>query len=76
MDVVSYSRLEQPHFRELHARQRVHRGTYKMIGDSGENMWIPDEENGPHLRLTEKTNKNEVGKVIDELICRPPKVYQ
>ena len=51
----------------------VHRGTYKMIGDTGENVWIPDEENGPHIRITEKVNKLEVGKIIDELICRPPK---
>lgn len=51
----------------------VHRGTYKMIGDTGENVWIPDEENGPHLRLTEKVNKLEVAKIIDELIMRGPK---
>ena len=54
----------------------VHRGTYRMIGDTGENVWIPDEENGPHLRITEAVNKLEVGKVIDELICRPPKARQ
>lgn len=51
----------------------VHRGTYKMIGDTGENVWIPDEENGPHIRLTEKVSKVEVGRIIDALICRPPK---
>ena len=50
----------------------VHRGTYRMVGDSGENEWVPDEEMGPHMRLTEKVNKIEVGKVIDELICRGP----
>ena len=50
----------------------VHRGTYRMIGSEGENEWIPDEENGPHLRVTERVNKIEVGKVIDELICRGP----
>ena len=50
----------------------VHRGTFRMIGYKGEDEWIPDEENGPHLRLTEKVNKIEVGKVIDELICREP----
>ena len=50
----------------------VHRGTYRMIGTDGENEWVPDEENGPHLRLAEKVNKLEVGKVIDELICRKP----
>ena len=44
-----------------------------MIGDTGENVWIPDEENGPHIRLTEKVSKVEVGRIIDALICRPPK---
>ncbi len=50
----------------------VHRGTYRMIGDTGEDVWVPDEENGPHMRITEKLNKNEVGRIIDELICRRP----
>lgn len=48
----------------------AHRGTYRMIGDKGENEWVPDEENGPHLRVTEKVNKIEIGKIIDELMCR------
>ena len=51
----------------------VHRGTFRMVGDKGEDEWVPDEENGPHLRVTEKANKLEVGKVIDELICRKPR---
>ena len=51
----------------------VHRGTYRMIGDKGEDEWSPDEEKGPHIRITEKLNKVEVGRIIDELICRPPK---
>jgi len=50
----------------------VHRGTFRMIGNAGEDEWVPDEANGPHLRLTEKVNKGEVGKIIDELICRKP----
>ena len=49
----------------------VHRGRFRMIGEDGEDEWIPDEENGPHLRVTEKVNKIEVGKIIDELMCRP-----
>ena len=48
----------------------VHRGTYRMVGTDGENVWSPDEENGPHLRVTEKVNKNEVAKVIDGLMGR------
>ncbi len=51
----------------------VHRGTFRMIGEKGEDEWIPDEANGRNLRLTEKVNKLDVGKVIDELICRKPK---
>lgn len=46
----------------------VHRGTYRMVGTDGEDAWSPDEENGPHLRVTEKVNKNEVAKVIDCLM--------
>ena len=51
----------------------VERGTYRMVGEKGENVWTPDEKNGPHLRVTEKLSKAEVGKIIDELICRGPK---
>ena len=51
----------------------VHRGTYRMVGEKGDDEWVPDEENGPHIRITEKTNKTEVGRIIDELMCRAPK---
>ena len=44
------------------------RGTYRMVGNDGENEWAPDE-NGPHLRVTEKLAKAEVAKIIDELMC-------
>ena len=50
----------------------VHRGTYRMVGTDGEDEWVPDEENGRHLRITERVNKLEVGRIIDELICRRP----
>ena len=49
------------------------RGTYRMVGDKGEDEWAPDEEKGRHLRITEKVFKAEVGRVIDELICRKPR---
>lgn len=49
------------------------RGTYRMIGGDGADEWAPDAENGPHLRITEKLSKAEVGRVIDELILRKPK---
>ena len=51
----------------------LHRGTFRMVGDQGEDEWVPDEENGRHCRVTEKLNKLEVGRIIDELICREPK---
>ena len=49
------------------------RGTYRMVGGDGADEWAPDAENGPHLRITEKLSKAEVGRVIDELILRKPK---
>lgn len=48
------------------------RGTYRMVGPGGENEWAPDE-NGPHLRVTEKLAKAEVAKIIDALMCRVPR---
>ena len=52
----------------------VRRGEYRMVGEDGEDVWVPDEENGRHLRLTEKVGKLELGRIIDELICRGPKL--
>ena len=51
----------------------VRRGTYRMVGTDGRDEWVPDEANGRHLRLVEKVSKLEVAKVVDELICRPPR---
>ena len=51
----------------------VQRGTYRMVGEKGDDEWISDAEKGPHVRLTVKLGKDEVGKVIDELICRGPR---
>lgn len=47
------------------------RGAYRMVGSDGEDEWAPDEM-GPHLRITEKMPKGEVGRVIDELMLRKP----
>ena len=49
----------------------VSRGMYRMTGSDGSNEWLPDE-NGPHLRVTEKVSKAEVGEIIDELMLRSP----
>ena len=51
----------------------VNRGTYRMVGTNGEDEWAPDEENGPHLRVTERMPKAEVARIIDELMMRKPK---
>ena len=51
----------------------VDRGTYRMVGNDGENEWAPDAENGPHLRITERMPKAEVGRIIDELMTRKPR---
>jgi len=49
------------------------RGTFRMVGNKGDNEWAPDAENGPHIRITEKVSKFEVARVIDELMTRKPK---
>ena len=48
----------------------VERGAYRMVGNDGANEWVPDEEGGPHLRVTERLAKAEVARVIDELMLR------
>ena len=53
----------------------VERGIYRMVGKDGENEWAPDE-NGSHMRVTEKLAKAEVAKIIDELMCRAPRMKQ
>ena len=47
------------------------RGAYRMVGTEGADEWAPDE-NGPHLRITEKLAKTEVARIIDELMLRRP----
>lgn len=51
----------------------VERGSYRMVGMDGADEWSPDAENGPHLRITEKLSKFEVGRIIDELMTRTPR---
>ena len=51
----------------------VSRGAYRMTGSDGENEWVPDAENGPHLRVTEKVPKTDVARIIDGLMLRPPR---
>ena len=52
----------------------VERGMYRMVGTDGTDEWSPDEENGPHLRVTERMPKAEVARIIDGLMIRRPKL--
>ena len=52
------------------------RGTYRMVGGDGTNEWAPDAEGGPHLRVTERMPKIEVGRIIDELMMRKAKCQE
>ena len=54
----------------------VERGTYRMVGNDGADEWAPDAENGPHLRVTERMSKAEVGRIIDELMMRQPILFR
>ena len=48
------------------------RGTFRMVGTNGDDTWTADPAS-PHVRVTVKMPKEDVGKVIDELMTRPPK---
>ena len=66
MAVLAAVRGIEPYF-------NAERGRYRMVGDKGDDEWAPDAENGPHVRITEKLPKAEVGRIIDGLITRRPK---
>ena len=55
------------------------RGTFRMIGDKGDDEWIPDSKS-PHCRLLPAEGRErynypgwEIGRLIDEMIAREPK---
>lgn len=50
----------------------VEHGTYRMVGANGDDEWIGDPQS-PNFRLTEKMPREEVGRVIDELMVRSPR---
>ena len=69
-------------FAAVHAIGRyfnTERGTFRMIGDKGEDEWIPDEKSAScRLLLAEGRERHnypgwEIGRLIDELIAREPK---
>lgn len=59
--------------RPLEQYFNVERGTYRMVGTKGENVWIADPTSS-NCRLTEKMSKEDVGRAMDELMCRPPRL--
>ena len=59
--------------RPLEQYFNVERGTYRMVGTKGENVWIADPASS-NCRLTEKMSKEDVGRAMDELMCRPPRL--
>jgi len=52
----------------------LERGRFEMVGDKGEDRWVADPASICG-RVTEKMPKAEVGKVLDELMCRKPKWF-
>ena len=47
-------------------------GTFRMVGTNGNDEWVADSAS-PHARVTIKMPKEDVGRVIDELMTRLPK---
>ena len=69
-------------FAAVHAIGRyfnTERGTFRMVGDKGEDEWIPDEKSSScRLLLAEGRERYNypgwaIGRLIDELIAREPK---
>ena len=50
----------------------LERGTYRMVGDKGEDEWIPDP-NSRDCRLADKYPKSVIGTLLDDLIASEPK---
>lgn len=50
----------------------VQRGTHRMAGTTGRNEWT-DDPGSPNGRVVFKATPEAVGRVIDELMCRPPR---
>ena len=58
--------------RDLSRYFNTERGTFRMVGTNGDDEWVADTAS-PNVRVTVKMPKEDVGKVIDELITRPPR---
>ena len=55
------------------------RGTFRMVGDKGDDEWIPDEKSASCRLLPAEGRERrnypgwKIGRLIDELIAREPK---
>ena len=49
----------------------LHRGTFRIIDEKGRNDWI-DDAAAPGGRLTHRLPLDEIGQIVDGLMCRPP----
>ncbi len=50
----------------------LQRGTFRMVGTDGDNIWEDDPKSN-RGRVTEKLSKEELGRILDEVMCTPPK---
>ena len=50
----------------------LQRGTFRMVGDDGANDWADDPKSN-RGRVTEKLSGEALGRVLDELMCTPPR---
>ncbi len=50
----------------------LERGTYEVLDATGNDVWRYDLDS-PNCRVIEKTPRVEVGRIMDELMLRPPK---
>lgn len=51
----------------------LQRGTHRMVGTDGANAWT-DDPLSPNSRVTFKATPEAVGRTLDELMCRPPRL--
>ena len=49
----------------------VEKGRMTMVGDKGDNLWMPDP-NGPHARMVDKWPRERIAALIDDLMAAPP----
>ena len=50
----------------------LERGMFEMVGTDGDDVWKPDPKSA-NGRVVEKMHRQDVARILDELMCRPPK---